>query len=1273
MSGPAASSTALPASPPADRSWIRNLGPILGQRKKAMVIAILMAIVERGLFALTPLIQRTIIDDAVLTRRSSITPLLVLLLCIAVLSFAIGYVRRYIGGRAAIDVQHDLQVKLHHHMQHLDAARRDGLRTGDIMSRAAADTTLIQMFLQQLSNMAGNLGQVLVALGVMVWLSPPLALVMAVGLPLFLVISMRFRDRTFPASWMDQQYQGAVAGVVEEAVTGVRVVKAFGQEQQEQDLLHAEARRLFQSRLRTARVATRFTPTLQAIPMVCQIAILALGGWLAMRGSVSLGVVLAFSTYLLQLVAPVRMLSGVMATSQQARAGAQRVRELLALQPLVTDHVDARVLEAPVGAVELERVWFHYDEQGPAILRNISLRIEPGQRVAIVGASGSGKSTLALLLSRFYEASQGVVRVDGVDVRDYTTESLRRGVGMVFEESFLFSTTIRANIAFGRPDATDLEVERAAIAAHAHGFISGLPNGYDTVVGERGFTLSGGQRQRIALARAALANPKVLILDDATSAIDARTEAAIHRSFDEVVSGRTTILIAHRYSTLRLADRILVLDDGEIVAEGTNDELVASSELYRELLTGPEPDHDRLLPAEVTTLDAGSWPTDVDRAGAPKMSSFGGAEAALGSAGSGGPGHGVAGAAMLAGLASESKVLLESVARLPELAGDPEVDIESESQSDDEFSFAKILRPFRRPLLLGCSLVLIDTVTGLAAPLLVRHGIDSGVAEDSVGVLRTTCAVLVVVQILSWLNAMAMIYQTSRTAERMLFGLRVRTFAHLQRLSVDYYDSQMAGKIMTKMSSDVEALAQLLQQGLLTALVSLLSCIGVAVVLVGLNPLLAFAVSAVLPALFVSTRLFRRASGQSYLQARERISVLYADFQESLAGVRVSQAYSQQETNEARFRALAKAHRDARLKSVELIARYFPFVQLLNVVAKGICLAVGGYLVREGHLTAGVLIAFLLLLDQFFTPVQQLSMVFDQWLQAKVAVSQLSELLRTPTTTPAAPNPIDPGRLRGHIRLEGVRFAYASTGLTAMHDLDLDVRPGEVVALVGTTGAGKSTLVKLVARFYDPTEGRVFIDGMPLDQLDLPAYRHQLGYVPQEPFLFSGTIRSNIAYGNPDASDLEVERAARAVGAHEFVASLPHGYHTPISEQGGSLSAGQRQLLSLARAQLVDPVILLLDEATANLDLATEARVQAAMGLVARGRTTLLIAHRLQTARAAQRILVVEEGRVVEDGSHEDLLHQEGRYAELWSAFLVSHAPDTPAGPGAMATAVHDA
>ena len=315
-------------------------------------------------------------------------------------------------------------------------------------------------------------------------------------------------------------------------------------------------------------------------------------------------------------------------------------------------------------------------------------------------------------------------------------------------------------------------------------------------------------------------------------------------------------------------------------------------------------------------------------------------------------------------------------------------------------------------------------------------------------------------------------------------------------------------------------------------------------------------------------------------------------------------------------------------------------------------LGFGAHEVANGSLTPGVLIAFLLYLDQFFTPVQQLSNVFDQWLQAGVAIEQLDTLLNTRSSTPDALEPIEPGRLTGAIHFDGVSLAYPSTGLTAVSGVDLEIPAGQVVALVGTTGAGKSTLVKLVARFYDPTAGRVTVDGIPVRELDLAAYRHQLGYVPQEPFLFSGTVATNIAYGDKTAGDLDIERAARAVGAHDLITSLPLGYHTPIADEGRSLSAGQRQLIGLARAQLVDPAILLLDEATANLDLATEARVQEAMGLVARGRTTVLIAHRLQTARAAQRIVVLEDGGVVEDGSHDELVELDGRYASLWSAFL---------------------
>jgi ABC-type multidrug transport system fused ATPase/permease subunit len=1167
-------------------------------------------------------------------------------------SFVANYLRRRIGGSAAVRVQRDLQVRVHRHTQHLDASRHGEMRTGDVMSRATVDLTLIQMFLQQLGVAYGNVTMLLVSLGVMIVLSPLLTLVMVVAVPVFLFLSVRFRTRMFPASWMDQRFQGAIAGVVEEAVTGVRVVKAFGQEQQEQQALNGAGRRLFQARLRTARITAVFAASMDAIPGTAQMAILALGGTLVIEHRLKLGVFVAFSSYILQLVAPVRFLAGIVTISQQARAGAGRIVELLSVSSRVAERPDAVELRQAIGLVELDHVSFAYPG-GETVLHDINLRIEPGERIAIVGPSGSGKTTLALLLSRVHDATSGQVRVDGRDVSEYTLDSLRLAIGTVFEEGFLFSTTIRDNIAFGRPDASIDDVEHAAVAAHAHGFISGLPDGYDTVVGERGFTLSGGQRQRIVLARAALTNPKVLVLDDATSAIDARTEHAIHASFDKVLAKRTTVLIAHRHSTLLMADRVIVMDRGRIVDQGTTEGLLVASELFRELLTGPESSLDGLLPDEVTALDERAWPTDVSRAGAPKVSSYSSEAATRAAAGGQGPGM-TGDTRTVAGLANVSPKLLEAVGALAPLRGEPSIDMDQAMAQHDDFTMSNVFRPYLRPLLLAGLMVAVDSVTVLATPSLISFGIDRGALENSRSVLLVASLIMLGLQVVMWVNSRVMMYFTQRTAERILFGLRVRTFAHLQRLSLNYYERHMAGEIMTRMTSDVEAFALLLQQGLLTAMTSLLDCGGIAVVLVIFNPSLALAVSVVLPLLVISTLVFRRASGSSYLLARERVSVLYANMQESLAGVAVSQAYSQQPSTEARFAALADSYCEARTRSIELIARFFPFLQLLSTVAKAIALAVAAHRIADASLSAGVLVAFLLYLDQFFTPIQQLSQVFDQWLQAKVAVSQLGALLRTPAATPEAELAVLPGRLAGTIDLDHVTFIYESTGLVAMDDVGIHIPAGQVVALVGTTGAGKSTLMKLVARFYDVNSGTVSIDSIPIKQLDLAAYRHQLGFVPQEPFLFSGTIRSNIAYGKPDASDLLVERAARAVGAHEFIADLEHGYHTPVSEQGRSLSAGQRQLLSLARALLVNPAILLLDEATANLDLATEARVQQAMGLVARGRTTLIIAHRLQTARAAQRILVVDNGKIVEDGSHDELIALDGHYAALWSAMVSS-------------------
>jgi ABC-type multidrug transport system fused ATPase/permease subunit len=548
---------------------------------------------------------------------------------------------------------------------------------------------------------------------------------------------------------------------------------------------------------------------------------------------------------------------------------------------------------------------------------------------------------------------------------------------------------------------------------------------------------------------------------------------------------------------------------------------------------------------------------------------------------------------------------------------------------------------------LGIVALLFATATALAPPYLLKLAIDDGIRGGDLTKLGWLVVIFVAAAAINLVCSSAQTYYIGYAGERILADMRNDLFRHLQRLSLGFYERNRAGVIISRITNDVEAIDQLVTDGVQSLVQNTLTLVGTMALLFWLDWRLALATLAVMPAMLISTAWFRKGSARAYRQVRETLGNVTATLAEDIAGMRMIQSFTREPINEANFRGVANHYRDANYRTVVLNGIYFPFVDLLSSVATAIVLGYGGWLYFHGEMTIGTLTAFLFYLANFFDPVQQLSQLYGQFLSAVAALDKLILLLEEKVEVRDATDAEALPRVSGRVAFEDVRFAYGR-GPEVLHGISLDVPAGTTVALVGHTGAGKSTIAKLLARFYDPTSGRITIDGTDLREVTQSSLRHQLGIVPQEGFLFAGTVRDNIAFGRPDASDEDIHAAARAVGADEFVERLEDGWDTQLQERGTRLSLGQRQLIAFARALLADPRILILDEATSSVDIGTERKIESALRRLLHGRTAFIIAHRLSTIRDADMIVVLEHGKVVETGTHDDLVDAGGLYSHLY-------------------------
>ncbi|WP_419926124.1 ABC transporter ATP-binding protein [Candidatus Poriferisocius sp.] len=1150
----------------------RSLVWMLLSRQRGPVRAVLALIVLHSI--LTLMIAQAVVklvDNGIVDQAAPIGPYVAHIAKLALLAFIVGFASRQMTARIGYQLEYDLRAWLYTRVQWADLRMPKQMATGQLVTRSMTDLKMVQRIIQFLPSIVTLAPATIALLVYLAYLSPPLAVIASLALPFNLWVLSKFRVRLWGLSWAELNERAEVASAIDEPVRGVRVMRAFGREEHERERLGATALRAYRYSMTRVRLLARYDILLKAVPLLVNALVLVAGAQLIAADQLSVGVFLVTFQVAGYVIAIAQLLDELASSWQFLRTAQSRLAEVLSLGARPTE---GRPAASRFESIELRDAGVSFG--CTPVIDRMSFVARPGQIVVVNGPPGSGKTTLAGLVGGLVEPTSGEVLLDGRPLGELDVTTIRTMVRIVSEDPVLFSGSLRQNLDLGAVwMVSDDEINAAVYAAGADDIVAGMPDGLSTHVGDRGLTLSGGQRQRLALARALVARPRVIVLDDALSAVNPSHEMEIIRRVAEFLPEAAIVAITRRPGPASMADTVVQLGRPGATAPPAP-------------IAAPGQQGDREVASEL-----------MDVVHSLEVSEE-------------------------APIVSDAECQVDAMPRVRWLAGITLFTL-----------FAVLI------------LLVVNSLAGLGPEILFAQATESAVDGETSAIYGIGLAV-VAVGVGFAVSGYFVRILSMKIAQSIGYLLRRRIFCRLTNLGIDFYDRELPGEVATRVVNDLDTILGFVGEKLFRFISSLGRFAVGAVVVIVLVPQLTPTIIGLIAVILALTAAQLYLGMRAFNRARDDLGRTVATFEEHFAGRSELRGCGAIDKANRRFVEDAWELRQSRRWATSIANLYSELVAFITHVGGALILWGAGHEVLAGTVAVGTALSARLVAQQALQPLSYMSSIYTELLEARVSWHRLAEPFDTPILPVERVGAAQAGPLDGDVAFEAVAFAYPHTARPVLDDISFTLRSGAVTCLVGFTGAGKSSITKLLARIYDPTAGRVLVGGVDIADHESRSYRQRLGIVPQDAFLFKGTIGSNIAYSRPDASLDEIDRAVRAIGAHDVLTGLDGGYEHTVDEEARNLTAAQRQLVALARVWLARPDILVLDEATSSLDGPMEDRVLEAIRAL--GVTTLTVTHRQNVAQHSDLAIVLEAGRVVEIGPPDELVGTGSAYDRLWAA-----------------------